>query len=149
MKSLDSKRMRRVAMAALVMLAATAIVACHSSLIDQLGGQLQVKQPTFSLEPGTYDHDIEVRLVTETDQATIFYTTDASDPKAGGEIYGGPITLSGPDTETDIRAYAARDGMQDSAVARGCSSLSTRRCLFRSLLPAEGRRPLQPTTARW
>ena len=101
------------------MLLALVVVACGSPLGGSLGTQLRVATPRFSIEPGTYNEDILVEVATTTADATIYVTTDGTDPLVSGEPYGGPITVAGDGTVTDIRAYALRDGMQRSGVIRG------------------------------
>jgi len=61
-------------------LAALVLAGCENTLTDAIGGTLQVEKPTFSLDPGSYSEDIEVRISTGTEDASIYYTTDASDP---------------------------------------------------------------------
>ena len=59
---------------------------------------------TFSLPAGKYEavQTVEITNAWGTD---IYYTTDGSDPLAGGKKYTGPITV---DTTTVIRAYGVR-----------------------------------------
>ena len=53
-----------------------------------------------------------VRLMTATEDATIYYTLDGSDPAASDsrQSYSEPITIS---TDARIRAYAVKDGYED------------------------------------
>ncbi len=110
---------RTRALAGTTVLIALVVVACGSPLGGSLGTQLRVATPRFSIEPGTHNEDILVEVATTTADATIYVTTDGTDPLVSGEPYGGPITVAGDGTETDIRAYALREGMQRSGVIRG------------------------------
>ncbi|WP_182199825.1 S-layer homology domain-containing protein [Paraliobacillus salinarum] len=56
----------------------------------------------------------EVALKTSTADATIYYTTDGSDPVENGKLYEGAITV---DSEMSIKAYAKKDGLKNSEVA--------------------------------
>lgn len=74
-----------------------------------------VAAPTASPTAGTYDSGQSVTLSTTTEGATIYYTTDGSDPNSvpgqWSAIYTSPIAIS---ESTTIRAYALKSGMVDS-----------------------------------
>jgi hypothetical protein len=74
----------------------------------------QVKAPSAP-STGNYDSPQSITLSSDTDGATIYYTTDGSDPKISSTrlIYNGPIIV---EQTTTIRAYATRAGMIDSDV---------------------------------
>ncbi|MFM1942237.1 MAG: hypothetical protein RI897_1219 [Verrucomicrobiota bacterium] len=74
--------------------------------------QGRVAEPVPSLARGFYPSSIEVQLTCATENASIVYTTDGSEPTAGSAVYSGPIliTRSGP-----LRAMAIRDGWISSA----------------------------------
>jgi len=55
-----------------------------------------------------------ITITCATDGASIYYTTDGSDPTAASTLYAGPFTVS--DTTT-VKAIAVKDGMTDSDVA--------------------------------
>lgn len=64
--------------------------------------------PEANYKSGEYDSKIDVTLSTKTEGATIFYTTDGSDPKTNGREYTNvPITLH---TDTTLRAVSYYDG---------------------------------------
>ena len=63
--------------------------------------------------------DLDIALATDTRGATIFYTTDGSDPIPGlnADPYEGPIAVHGHEATADIRAIAIGPGMYPSLVA--------------------------------
>lgn len=79
-----------------------------------------VEAPTASVASGTYMKNQSVILSSATEGATIYYTTDGTEPdKTNGEIYTAPIAVTGTAGEsvnTTIRAIAVKERMQDSEV---------------------------------
>ena len=64
--------------------------------------------PKANKESGEYTEKIDIELSCKTDGATIFYTTDGSDPKSNGIEYTNiPITLA---KDTTLRAISYFDG---------------------------------------
>ncbi len=78
-----------------------------------------VNPPTFSVLPGTYNTDQFVSIVSDEPVATIFYTTDGTDPDPAdpSQIYGGPIPVVGHDTIVTINAIAVAPQALPSTVA--------------------------------
>ena len=83
--------------------------------------------PTCSPVVGTYTENQTVTLTSATEGATIYYTTDGSDPSIDEEgnligttkIYSEPISVTGEQglsVSTIIKAFAAKEGMFDSDV---------------------------------
>lgn len=70
--------------------------------------------PTFSPAEGTYIDAQNVTINCETEGATIYYTTDGTDPTKSSSAYSAPIAVS---TTTTIKAMAAKDGYTDSPIA--------------------------------
>jgi hypothetical protein len=70
--------------------------------------------PTFSLAEGIYTEVKTVTISTATDGATIYYTTDGSEPTTESTEYTSAITVGKTMT---IKAIAAKDGMANSTVA--------------------------------
>lgn len=56
-----------------------------------------------------------IKITTETDSATIYYTLDGKDPKETDRLYLGPFTCP---TSATIKAIAVRDGWRSSAVVK-------------------------------
>lgn len=82
----------------------------------QAGGET-VATPTFTPASGTtFEGTQEVTITTATEDATIYYTTDGSDPATDGTsaTYDRPFTVS---ETTTVKAVAVKDDMEPSAVA--------------------------------
>ena len=85
-----------------------------------------VGAPTANPTAGTYSENQSVTLTSSTVGATIYYTTDGSDPTITGGATGGttaeytaPIAVTGTvgqSITTTIKAIAVQNGMQDSRV---------------------------------
>ena len=79
-----------------------------------------VEVPTASVASGTYTKNQSVALSSATEGATIYYTTDGTEPGGtNGEIYTAPIAVTGTageSVDTTIKAIAVKDRMQDSEV---------------------------------
>ncbi|GEL08271.1 chitobiase/beta-hexosaminidase C-terminal domain-containing protein [Salisediminibacterium halotolerans] len=56
----------------------------------------------------------EVELNTATEDATIYYTLDGTDPTEDSQVYDSPIELT---EDTEIRAIAVADELENSAIA--------------------------------
>ena len=70
--------------------------------------------PTFSPAAGSYDVAQNVEISTDTEGATIHYTTDGTTPTINSSVYSSAISVS---TNTTIKAIAVKSGMTDSDVA--------------------------------
>ena len=71
-----------------------------------------VSDTKFSVNRGLYDESFQLEITTETEGATITYTTNGRDPRdsnlfSPSKRYDGPIPI---DNTTTIRAYAMKDG---------------------------------------
>lgn len=79
-----------------------------------------VEAPIADPEAGIYTENQTVTLKSATEGAVIYYTTNGVEPSSTtGTQYTGPITATGTkgqSVETNIKAIAVKDGMQDSAV---------------------------------
>ena len=85
-----------------------------------------VGAPTANPTAGTYSENQSVTLTSSTVGATIYYTTDGSEPTITGGVTGGttakytaPIVVTGTvgqSITTTIKAIAVQNGMQDSSV---------------------------------
>lgn len=73
-----------------------------------------VATPTFSPAGGKYTSTQNVTISCDTDDATIHYTTDGSEPDENSATYTNAITVS---STTTIKAIAVAEGMDNSAVA--------------------------------
>jgi len=73
-----------------------------------------VATPVFSMPSGTYYEAIEIEIACATEGATIYYTTDGSDPTAESEVYAEPIVV---ESDMTIKAIAMLEGYDNSAIA--------------------------------
>jgi len=77
-------------------------------------------KPEFSLKAGFYESEIVVTLSTTTEGATIYYTTDGSEPYVlggrmpTGKLYKEPLRIT---QTTCLRAKAIKTGWKTSAIA--------------------------------
>lgn len=70
--------------------------------------------PTFNPAAGTYTSAQNVEISTTTNDATIYYTTDGTDPTTNSSVYSSAIAVS---STTTIKAMAVKDGLDNSSVA--------------------------------
>ncbi len=73
-----------------------------------------VATPTFTPDAGTYYEEQTVSIVCTTEDATIHYTLDGSDPTEECPVYDAPLTIS---ETTTIKAVAMKEGYDDSDIA--------------------------------
>ena len=71
----------------------------------------KIATPVASPAPGAVVSGTGISLSTDTEGATIHYTTDGSDPSASSTVYSTPISIEGA---TTIKAIAVKDGMTAS-----------------------------------
>ncbi len=76
--------------------------------------QETVATPTFTIAGGVYDSTQNVGIECTTTGATIYYTTDGTDPTTSSNVYSEAIDIS---ETTTLKAIAVKDGMKNSAVA--------------------------------
>ena len=82
--------------------------------------QTVVAAPAISPNGGTIsDHD-EITITTSTTGATIYYTTDGSDPTTASPVYAEPLTLA---DDATVKAMAVKSGMNDSQIASASFSI--------------------------
>ena len=74
----------------------------------------QVEAVTASPAGGTYPTAQEVSLSCATQGATIYYTTNSTEPTTGSSEYTGKITV---DRDMTIKAFAVKEDMTDGPVA--------------------------------
>ncbi len=72
-----------------------------------------VSAPTLAPNGGNSVREVDVALSCDTSGAQIRYTTDGSDPTSASQLYSAPVHLT---STTTIKAYARKEGMDDSAV---------------------------------
>lgn len=85
-------------------------------LFISLGLSGRVSTPTSSKETGVYHEPFTVTIsVANPPNATIYYTTDGTNPTRNSTLYTGTISIT---QTTDLRAIAVAPEFGDSAVAR-------------------------------
>ena len=80
-----------------------------------------VAVPTFSPAGGTYTTEQNVTLACATSGATIYYTTDGTEPSASSTLYEGTITIG---TTTTLKAIAIKNGIS-SEVAEAVYTINS------------------------
>ena len=73
-----------------------------------------VSTPTFSPAGGTFATTQNVTINCSTDGASIYYTTDGTDPSTSSSLYSSAISVS---STTTIKAIATKSGMTNSDIA--------------------------------
>ncbi|MCR5533925.1 MAG: chitobiase/beta-hexosaminidase C-terminal domain-containing protein [Bacteroidaceae bacterium] len=91
-----------------------------------------VANPTFTVSEGTYNEAKSVEINCSTDGATIYYTTDGTDPTTSSTEYTGAISVT---QTTTIKAFAVKDGMTNSGIA---SATYTLKCATPEITVPEG-----------
>lgn len=79
-----------------------------------------VAAPESKLRQGTFTINKEVELECKTKGATIYYTTDGSEPTTSSKKYTSAIKVTGTKGKSDttvIKAIAVKNGMENSAVS--------------------------------
>ena len=70
--------------------------------------------PTFSVAEGEVDKGATVTINCDTDDATIYYTTNGETPTTSSSVYSSALTIN---TAQTIKAIAAKEGYANSEVA--------------------------------
>lgn len=91
----------------------TAITVTYSS-------STSVATPTFSPLAGAVPSGTSV-TISSTPGATIYYTTDGSDPTTGSSVYSSAITI---DAAKTIKAFAVKSGLTDSGIATAAYTIA-------------------------
>ena len=73
-----------------------------------------VATPVISPDIHLNDDSVVVEITAETEGASIYYTTDGSDPDEASNLYTGPFTIY---ENTYIMAIAIKEGMENSEIA--------------------------------
>lgn len=82
-----------------------------------------VATPTFDPEPGVFNESFDLTIHCMTDEATIRYTTDGSEPTPNSTIYTGePIRV---EDDKKVKAYATLPGWKDSNIVAGLFEIDT------------------------
>ena len=84
-------------------------------------------EPVFSPSSGSYLNEVEITIETSTENATIYYTFDSTDPTTSSEEYMGPILIT---ETTTIKAVAVADGFINSNIAEATYNILTGELAF-------------------
>lgn len=88
-------------------------------------------KPSFSVAPGTYENDFELSLSCELSGASIYYTTDESDPSpVSGIEYTDAIKI---DKSQIVKAIACYLGQDDSEVVTASYTMQVASPVFRTI----------------
>ena len=82
--------------------------------VTSASGKEVVAAPTFNPAAGAVAEGTEVTISCATEGATIYYTTDGTNPTAASAVYSTPVVINEALT---LKALAVKDGMDDSAIA--------------------------------
>ena len=82
----------------------------------------QVATPVFSPVAGEYENNVEISISCATDNATIYYTLDGTEPNEDATEYTAPFTLT---ATTTVKAIAMKEGMLNSEVALATYTITT------------------------
>ena len=94
----------------------------------------KVKAPTFSPAAGAVAVNTTVTISTTTEGATIYYTTDGTNPTTTSSVYSAAITI---DAAKTIKAFAVKDGHPDSDIATAAYTIAEP-CATPTFSPAAG-----------
>lgn len=83
----------------------------------------RVKAPAATPAAGEVAAGTQVVLASATEGATIYYTTDNTDPTAQSAEYKGSITITEAVT---IKAYAVKEGLKDSRIVSFAYTIATK-----------------------
>jgi len=79
------------------------------------GGNPTVATPQFTPPSGQYFGSVNVTIATATAGASIYYTTDGSEPTQQSTLYTAPVSIT---STTTLRARAFSDGLDPSSIAQ-------------------------------
>jgi hypothetical protein len=77
----------------------------------------QVATPVMSPVGGTYSSGQSVTITCSISGATIYYTTDGSDPDEDSTEYSSPVPVAGDGMNITIKAIAMKEGMLNSTIS--------------------------------
>ncbi len=81
------------------------------------------EQPVFSQIQGNYCQTFSVEITCSTENSTIYYTTDGTNPdRTNGILYTAPVAIN---TTTNLQAIAYADGLDSSLVKSALYTLPT------------------------
>jgi hypothetical protein len=97
----------------------------------------QVPDVVFSVAGGVKNNDVSLTLSCPLSGASIYYTTDGSDPDDGDTLYAGAIDI---DSDTTIKAKAYKAGYTASVIRE---EVYTFKCATPVITPSSGTYPAE------
>ncbi len=88
--------------------------------------------------PGTYNNAVDVKIVTQTVGAQIYYTLDGSDPTEADILYAGPFTIN---ATTTVKAKAFNAPMTPSEILVGTYRIEPLTVLAPVIVPEDDSNP--------
>ena len=92
------------------------------SVYGLLNGSTQAATPVITPASQSFSPSVQVKITDSTSGASIYYTTDGSQPTTGSTKYTGPFTLT---TTSTVNAIAAGTGLEQSPEASATYTLTT------------------------
>ncbi len=91
--------------------------------------------PVFTPPAGAYTGAQSVAITSATGGASIYYTTNGSEPTAASTLYSSPVTIS---STTTLKAIAIKAGMLNSPVSSATYTITIAQTAAPVFLPAAG-----------
>lgn len=82
----------------------------------------KVIAPVFNPDGGNFSGDSQSVTITADDGATIYYTTDGTNPTTSSSVYSGALSIT---ATTTIKAFAAKDGNATGVVSKTFTKVSS------------------------
>ena len=115
------KALRKIGMLAVALAIMAIGIGCRNS-IEVEKDKTYVSAVTFKAED-VGEVGVKITMATATEGASIFYTTDGTEPSAGSNKYSTPLTFN---KDVEIRAVAIKDGIEKSPISVGKVSIKTK-----------------------
>ncbi len=90
--------------------------ASPAASVTELSPKSTVQDPVFTPVPSAFKTAMDVTITCPTPGASIYYTTDGSDPLTNGILYTAPFNIT---MTTHVKAVAVKESMLDSVVIEG------------------------------
>lgn len=84
--------------------------------------QTQAEAPVFSPKPGVYTDSVSVSISTDTAGASIYYTTDGSEPTEASLSYTAAVSIT---QTTTLKARVYKAGLTPSSVTGGIYTITS------------------------
>ena len=85
-----------------------------------VGETTQVSTPKISPAGGEITADTEISISCDTEDASIYYTIDGTDPTTASTLYEAPFKLT---SDATVKAIAVKEGLENSSIASATFNL--------------------------